>query len=202
METNKAQAENRQIQEERMRGYFIESAKNLIKGEGLKSISVRNVAHHAGYSYATIYNYFKDINELLFRCVEDFCREAEDFVAAKTKERQGIEGIKAVARAYVAYFAEYPGIFELFFLERMGDFGNKPQTAALITGLFDRLSAAHWETAVAKGEIDPERARKGRLQLHYQLPGMLLFYENRMEPVSYVEFMGHLESAIDKAING
>lgn len=194
--------ENKQIQEARMRGYFLESAKNLIKGEGLKSISVRNVAHHAGYSYATLYNYFQDINDLLFRCVEDFCREAEEFVVTKTKEREGIEGVKAVSRAYVAYFTEYPGVFELFFLERMGDFGNKPQTASLITGFFDRLSARHWETAVARGEITSERAAKARMQLHYQLPGMLLFYENRMEPVSFAEFMAQIESAIDKAING
>ncbi len=41
---------NRQIQEERIKSYFLDSAKNLLKAEGLKSVSVRNVAYHAGYS--------------------------------------------------------------------------------------------------------------------------------------------------------
>ena len=54
---------NRQIQEERIKTYFLDSAKNLLRAEGLKGVSVRNVAYRAGYSYATLYNYFKDIND-------------------------------------------------------------------------------------------------------------------------------------------
>lgn len=78
---------NRQIQEERIKTYFLDAAKNLLRAEGLKGVSVRNVAYRAGYSYATLYNYFKDINDLLFRCVEDFCQEVGDFVAARTERR-------------------------------------------------------------------------------------------------------------------
>jgi AcrR family transcriptional regulator len=66
---------NKEIQEQRMRGYFIQATKNILKGEGLKSISVRNIADQAGYSYATLYNYFKDVNELIFLCVNDFQEE-------------------------------------------------------------------------------------------------------------------------------
>ena len=54
---------NRQIQEERIKTYFLDSAKNLLRAEGLKGVSVRNVAYRAGYSYATLYNYFKDIEK-------------------------------------------------------------------------------------------------------------------------------------------
>ena len=53
---------NKIIQEQRIKGYVIQAAKEILKGEGLKSISVRNIADQAGYSYATLYNYFKDIN--------------------------------------------------------------------------------------------------------------------------------------------
>ena len=49
------------IQEERIRKYFIDAAKELIRGEGLSVVTARNVAERAGYSYATLYNYFKDI---------------------------------------------------------------------------------------------------------------------------------------------
>ena len=107
--------------------YFLDSAKNLLRAEGLKGVSVRNVAYRAGYSYATLYNYFKDINDLLFRCVEDFCREVAEFVAARTEGvAPGREGLRRTARAYVEYFVEYPGVFELFFLERLGGFGGRP----------------------------------------------------------------------------
>lgn len=194
--------ETKQIQEERMRRYFIDSAKNLIRGEGLKSISVRNVAHHAGYSYATLYNYFKDVNDLLYHCVDDFCREAEEFIAGKTGTKEGIEGVKATVRAYIAYFTEYPGVYELFFIEKMGNFGDKPRTATLITGLLDRLTAPHWERAVALGELTGERAMKYRWQLRYMLPGMLLFYENRMYPSNYAEFMAQVEKVVNDIMKG
>ena len=63
---------NKELQEKRMKGYFIQATKDILKGEGLKGISVRNIADQAGYSYATLYNYFKDINDLVFVCVNDF----------------------------------------------------------------------------------------------------------------------------------
>ena len=189
--------DNKQIQEDRMRGYFIDSAKNLIKGEGLRSISVRHVADHAGYSYATLYNYFKDINELLFRCVEDFCREAEDFVEMKTgKMPSGYGRLKATAKAYTEYFTEYPGVFELFFLEKMGNFGNKRETAELITGLLDRLCEKQWEASVSAGELTAQKAEDMRSQLGYLLPGMLLFYENRLSPDNYTDFMNEVDRQI------
>ena len=59
------------IQEERMKGYFIQATKEILKGEGLRAASVRNIADQAGYSYATLYNYFKDIKELIFVCIKD-----------------------------------------------------------------------------------------------------------------------------------
>jgi DNA-binding transcriptional regulator YbjK len=62
----------KQIQEQRMKSYFIQAAKDMLKGEGLKSLSVRSVADRAGYSFATLYNYFKDLNELIFVCVKIF----------------------------------------------------------------------------------------------------------------------------------
>ena len=153
---------NRQIQEERIKTYFLDSAKNLLRAEGLKGVSVRNVAYRAGYSYATLYNYFKDINDLLFRCVEDFCQEVGDFVAARTEGgAPGREGLRRTARAYVEYFVEYPGVFELFFLERLGGFGDRTETAALITGLLGRLCEPRLAECIADGTYTAGEAAAG-----------------------------------------
>ena len=53
------------IQEERIRGFFLTAAKDLIRAEGVGVVTARNVAERAGYSYATLYNYFKDIRDLI-----------------------------------------------------------------------------------------------------------------------------------------
>ena len=59
---------------------FNEANKETLKGEGLKAVSVRTVSEQAGYSFATLYNYFKDLNELIFICVKDFMMECETLI--------------------------------------------------------------------------------------------------------------------------
>ena len=87
---------HKEIQEERMRGYFIEAAKEILKGEGLRCISVRNIADRAGYSYATLYNYFNDSKELIYECVKDFQDECESSVKSDTENLSpGKKTIKA-----------------------------------------------------------------------------------------------------------
>lgn len=181
-----------------MRSYFIESAKNLLKGEGLRSISVRHVAGHAGYSYATLYNYFKDLNELIFVCVGDFQKEAEEFVARKTDGvPAGRERIKAISTAYAEYFTEYPGVFELFFLEKMGNMGNKGEMAELIYTFLDRLCGDDWDACIKSGEYTPDEVAKMKDRLRFTLAGMLLYYENRMHPSTYEQFIAGVREQID-----
>ena len=51
---------NKELKEQRIKGYFIQAAKEILVGEGIKSLSVRSVSERAGYSYTTIYNYFEN----------------------------------------------------------------------------------------------------------------------------------------------
>ncbi len=190
---------NRQIQEERIKGYFLDAAKHLLRTKGLQGVSVRSVASLAGYSYATLYNYFKDIKELLFRCVEDFCREAEAFVQERSRGAEGGQGrLRATARAYAEYLAGHPGVFELFFLERLGELESRVETAGRITGLLDGLCAASLEACVAEGSYDPAEAAAVMEELRYALPGMLLLYHNRLAPREEEAFLNALDRELDR----
>ncbi len=106
------------VQEERMKNYFIQATKEILRGEGLKVVSVRNIAERAGYSYATLYNYFSDVNELIFECINDFQEECREFINERKKNSEkGIDKIKDTVIAYANFFVQHPGIFELFYLE-------------------------------------------------------------------------------------
>ncbi len=50
----------------RMMGYFITAAAEIIKEEGIEKATIRNIAEKAGYNSATIYNYFSDLEHLIF----------------------------------------------------------------------------------------------------------------------------------------
>ena len=53
------------MQAERMRKYFVDAAYNILIEQGMDKLTVRNIAKKAGYSYATIYNYFNKFDELM-----------------------------------------------------------------------------------------------------------------------------------------
>ena len=64
MKENK-QKDKQSIKNKRVKSYFVEAAKGIILSEGVENVSVRKVADRAGYTFTTIYNYFRDLNELL-----------------------------------------------------------------------------------------------------------------------------------------
>ncbi|MEW6711726.1 MAG: helix-turn-helix domain-containing protein, partial [Candidatus Riflebacteria bacterium] len=56
------------IQQDRIKNFFLDAAVAIIKNDGPENLSARRIAKEAGYSYATMYNYFKDIDDLIFEC--------------------------------------------------------------------------------------------------------------------------------------
>lgn len=189
---------NKEIQELRMKSYFIDATKKILKGEGLKSVSVRNIAKEAGYSYATLYNYFKDANELVFLCVKDFIREIQQYVKQKSRTvADGNPMLQSIYLAYTGYFIEYPGIFELFFLERIGDLGHKQETIDAIVGAGDLLTLEAWNKAVSLGQQEPRHVELKKQQLNYLIAGMLLHYLNRYSPTNYTLFIENLNKHIE-----
>ncbi len=187
--------EKKIIQEQRMKRYFIEATKELLKGEGIQVVNVRNVADRAGYSYATLYNYFKDLNELIFECVKDFQGEAEEFVAsAVEKAPRGKKRIAAIAKAYTLFFVEYPGVFDLFFVEKMRSLGNKGATATLIYNFLDALCEADWDYLCKQKTITTKQREAKQDLLRNATTGLLIFYMNRRTPESYTEFIALLDN--------
>lgn len=46
--------------------YFIDATQQIIDTEGIEKATIRNIAEKAGYNSATIYNYFNDLEHLIF----------------------------------------------------------------------------------------------------------------------------------------
>jgi AcrR family transcriptional regulator len=191
--------EKKEIQEQRMRGYFIQATKEMLKGEGLKSLSVRNIADRAGYSYATLYNYFKDVQELIFLCVKDFQDDCEETVKSRTSGMApGKDRIKAKVSGYITYFIEYPGIFELFYLEKMTDIERKQPVSELIFTFLTRLCQPDWDYCQAHGLFSEKEVESRSMALNYLATGMLLHYINRRQPVAYDDFLAVSSAQVER----
>jgi AcrR family transcriptional regulator len=193
---------NKEIQEQRMKSYFIEAAKGIIRAEGVQRVSVRIVADKAGYSYATLYNYFTDVRDLIFECVIDFQEEAKDFITNQLKnELPGKERIKAISTAYINYFLEYPGIFDLFFIEKMSNLAGKKPMAELINSFLNRLCEEDWNTCLEEKQLKKEEIDYKKSQLNYVIIGMLLTYLHRHIPQTYNDFIKMRDEQISKILD-
>lgn len=58
--------DNKKIRRKRTMSYFINAADEIIDEKGIESVTLREVAKRAGYNSATIYNYFENLDHLIF----------------------------------------------------------------------------------------------------------------------------------------
>ena len=189
------------VQEQRVRAYFIQATRELLKSEGLKSVSVRSIADRAGYSYATLYNYFTDIQELIFLCVKDFQDECREFIqAADHGQNPGPDRLRIRIMNYMAYFTEYPGIFELFFLERMADIQLKEPVSAEIFNFLSVLTNEDWEVIRSQQGVTEEEIEARKHQMNFLITGLLIFYLNRRQPLSYESFLQLASSQVSRIL--
>lgn len=111
--------DRRKSKRERVRTLFAETAKEIIRREGVEVITVRRVAEEAGYTFASIYNNFENIDELLQYSRELIVRDLAVHIGAEEKKlgekKAGKELLAALFKCYIAYFLENPTIFRFFF---------------------------------------------------------------------------------------
>jgi len=183
-----------QIQEERMKGYFIQATKEILRSEGLRLISVRNIADKAGYSYATMYNYFKDVKDLVFECVQDFLQECDEFIIDEVKGIEpGIERVRAINKAYIKYFVQYPGIFELFYIEKTTDLAHKQPTIETIDRFLGEITKQDWQVAIDAKLVEAEGAELLQEQIKFFVIGVLITYMNRLVNSNYHDIMNMID---------
>lgn len=178
------------IQEQRMKSYFLNAAKEIILGEGISAISARNVAEKAGYSYATLYNYFNGLKDLISISLQDFQNDLELHIHEQNKlSDPGIQKIKSTVNAYVNYFIQYPSLFNLFFIEKLGNSSLNHSTALFL----DTLYQEDFEYCIGKKTFTKDKAEELKQNLRYTISGILLLYVNRNYPKDYRDLKQQLE---------
>ncbi len=101
-----------------------------------------------------------------------------------------------ILKAYINYFIQYPGIYELFFLERTG-MGIKKNTVQVIFTLLDNLCKEQWASCIKNSHFNSIQVIFIKEQLKYSVTGLLLFYINRKHPETYNDFILLCEKQIN-----
>jgi len=112
------------LRQRRIMSYFIEAADQIIQERGVTAVTIREVADRAGYTSATLYNYFDNLNHVIFlatmKHLEDYNQEiARRVVACKNS----VEIYLTISECFCEYSFSNPEIYNLLF------FGNQDSRA-------------------------------------------------------------------------
>ncbi|MCT4564349.1 MAG: TetR/AcrR family transcriptional regulator [Maledivibacter sp.] len=112
----------KKIQKRRMMGYFIDAANQIIENEGIESVTIRKVADIAGYNSATLYNYFNDLNHLLFfasmKYLKDYAFSLPDYIK---NSKDDLEKFLNIWKCFCYHSFKKPKIYHIIFFEKYSD---------------------------------------------------------------------------------
>lgn len=114
------------IKKRRVMMYFIEATQELILNEGIENLSIKKIADKAGYNTATIYNYFKDLEELILYASIDYLKiYLKDLRNEISRDMKAIEIYKTIYEVFVRHSFEKAEVFHtLFFGKYSYKLGN------------------------------------------------------------------------------
>ena len=106
-----------------MEGYFIEAGYDILKEKGVEDLTVRNIAKRAGYSYATIYNYFNNAEELMWsiglKVLNDLAQILEEYYHDIKQNKKCSELLRLTYIKYIDYYLENENIYQFIFFEQL-----------------------------------------------------------------------------------
>lgn len=198
----------KKLQQKRMMRYFIEAARTIIEQEGLDSLTIRKVADLAGYNVATLYRYFKNIDNLIaFTALKNFTKYIEDLKQCTVNIADGYELYIKIWRCFCYHSFNNPRLYHrIFFKEFRENLDTSIQeyytvfpeelagTTATINDMLigerieDRTCTV-LERAVSEGFFD-------RNDMSYISEGSVLLYEGMLDKI----ISGAWNKSIDEAV--
>lgn len=108
--------DKKQLRQKRIMTYFIDAADQIIKEEGVGAVTIRKVSDLAGYNSATLYNYFDNLNHLIFLAtmnhLEAYNASIPEYIRGC---KNSLEIYLAVSECFCKYSFASPEIYELLF---------------------------------------------------------------------------------------
>ena len=104
---------------EQLRELVLDAARKIVAAEGERALTTRRIAQDIGYTSGTLYNVFKDRDDLILAL--NGLTLDELFAAIRGTPRGGGDvekRLRALARAYIAFVRAQPQLWSLIFEHR------------------------------------------------------------------------------------
>lgn len=108
--------ERREREKEHMRRLILDTAMKLFIEEGYENVSIRRIAEKIEYSPATIYLYYKDKDEILYRLHEDGFTELIKRQKTTLSIKQPLERLHRLCEIYISFALKNREYYNLMFI--------------------------------------------------------------------------------------
>lgn len=114
--------DKKEIQKKRMMGYFIEATNKIIADEGVEGVTIRKVADLAGYNSATLYNYFDNLDHLIFFASMKFLKDYASDLPKYIKEANNpLDRYLKIWECFCIHSFNHPKIYYTIFFAKYSD---------------------------------------------------------------------------------
>lgn len=104
------------IKKHRSMSYFIDAAAKIMDEEGIEFITIRKVSDLAGYNSATLYNYFKNLDELILYAsvshLKEYILDLPNYLKDIT---DGIQQYYKIWECFLKHSFLHPEIYNIVF---------------------------------------------------------------------------------------
>jgi len=123
---------------------ILAAARELFLLKGFEATTIRNIAEKIEYSPSTIYQHFKDKNEIFYTIHSEAFAELVRYLNASEMHKNPMDQLIALGQIYVQFAMENPELYDLMFImEAPIDFLNYLEDTNWIEGktAFDYLKS-------------------------------------------------------------
>lgn len=187
---------NKDIQKYRMKRYFIDAAKKILINEGALNVSARKVGEATGYSYATIYNYFRNLDHLLWCIGIDFIQDiAKIYENDFKKNYYTSNDIKQLFKRYIDYYFINPNVFKFFFFYQVEEPPEEVK-GEFVRPSLEKILISILENLAQQKIIEQEKVIIISGLIMNSIHGMLLMYFSKKRKVTEQEIHSKSEEMI------
>lgn len=111
---------------DQLRELILEAARKIVVDKGFREASAREIAREIGYAPGTLYNMFRNLDEILLHVECRLLEDLDEQLATASAGSKGLEALRKFASSYTEYAYTHPRLWELLREHHPASRSNSP----------------------------------------------------------------------------
>lgn len=193
--------ERKEREKTELREKILLAATHIFVHEGYENTSIRTIADRIEYSAGTIYNYFKDKNEILFAIHEKAFDAFFEQLGAVMHIENPMERLGEMGQVYLNFVFENQELYDLMFID------YAPMQALKDSGLWECGMRTHClleetvKECIDKGLVKPLNLQVATFMIWSQMHGMAsLVIRDRLQMIEKEQIKPMLNAVMEQML--